>query len=103
MFAVGTASAQTSYNVTVDLKNVVNDQVRVELRLPAIEADTATVVFPVVTPGKYERQDWWHYVNDFMAFAADGSRLPVRRSADSQFVVLHASYDAARRQGYRCT
>jgi len=90
LFAVGTAAAQTSYNVTVDLKNVVNDQVRVEMRVPTIEADTATIVFPVVTPGTYEQQDWWRYVSDFTAYAADGSRLPVRRSADSQFVVDQA-------------
>ncbi|MBU3741428.1 MAG: hypothetical protein FGM24_03990 [Candidatus Kapabacteria bacterium] len=90
LIAVGIASAQTSYDVNVDLLNVVNDQVRVEMRVPLIEADTATIVFPVVTPGTYERQDWWRYVSNFMAFAADGSQLPVRRSADSQFVVEQA-------------
>lgn len=83
-------SAQTSYDVTVDLKNVVNDRVRVEMRLPAVDADSATIVFPVVTPGTYERQDWWRYVSDFEAFDADGAPLPVRRSADSQFVVAQA-------------
>ncbi|MBU3741429.1 MAG: hypothetical protein FGM24_03995 [Candidatus Kapabacteria bacterium] len=82
LIAVGTASAQTSYDVNVDLLNVVNDQVRVEMRVPVIEADTATIVFPVVTPGTYEQQDWWRYVSNFMAFAADGSQLPVRRSSD---------------------
>ena len=82
--------AQTSYDVTVDLKNVVNDRVRVEMRLPAIEADTVTIVFPVVTPGTYEQQDWWRYVNDFAAYDANGKPLPVHRSADSQFVVAQA-------------
>jgi predicted metalloprotease with PDZ domain len=90
LFAVGTAAAQTSYDVTVDLKNVVNDRVRVEIRLPAVDADTATIVFPVVTPGTYEQQDWWRYVSNFAAFDAKGKPLPVHRSADSQFVVSQA-------------
>lgn len=88
--AVGIAKAQTTYEVEIDLKNVVDDRIHVSMRVPAITADTATIVFPVVTPGTYEQQDWWRYVHDFAAFDIKGKPLPVRRSADSQFVVERA-------------
>lgn len=81
------ASARDRYHVTIDLQHVYNDRIRVVMRPPTITADTATLVFPVATPGTYEVCQWWRYIRNIKAIDTAGRELVVRRSVDSQFVI----------------
>lgn len=89
---VATVAMQASdgYRVTIDLQNVYDDRVRVVLRPPTIDADTATLIFPYTTPGTYETHQWWRYVSAIKAIDTAGREMTVRRSADSQFVIENA-------------
>ncbi|RPI69201.1 MAG: hypothetical protein EHM43_02540 [Ignavibacteriae bacterium] len=80
----------TIYQVTIDTRTVVNDQLPVEIYVPEVKDDSATFVFPVTIPGTYESHLWWRLVHNFRAFDAQGRPLPVHRSADSQFVISNA-------------
>lgn len=86
---------RSMYRVMIDLKHVTNDRVRVHMNLPAVKEDTAVIVFPETIPGTYEPQSWWRYIEDFTATDSTGSPLPVRRSADHQFVIDRAKKLAA--------
>lgn len=99
-----------NYRVTVDLRNVLNDRLRVTVHTPPQHAESVTVIFPATIPGTYENQKWWSYVALFKAIDSTGKELVVRRSTDSQFVIQDAkrlkaiyyevddTFDAARTQ-----
>lgn len=82
--------AADGYRVTIDLQNIYDDRVRVVLRPPTIDANTATLIFPYTTPGTYETHQWWRYVSSIKAIDTAGREMTVRRSADSQFVIDNA-------------
>jgi predicted metalloprotease with PDZ domain len=79
------------YRFMVDLLRVQNDQVSVTCYPPtSFTSEEVTFVFPVVTPGTYEHQDWSRYVVEFKAFTESGRELPTRKSEDNQFVIERA-------------
>ena len=78
------------YRVDIDLQKVVNDRITVMVWPPSINADTATIVFPVTVPGTYEEHFWWRLVENFRAYDINNKLMDVERSADSQFVVRNA-------------
>lgn len=83
--------AGPGYHVQIDLTSLRHDRLAVTIDVPPVAIDTAVFVFPVTVPGTYEPHLWWRLVHNFAAFDAQGSPLPVTRSADSQFVIGQAS------------
>ena len=84
-------TAGPGYHVRIDLHSLTNDRLPVTVDVPPITGDTAVFVFPVTVPGTYEPHLWWRLIHNFRAFASDGQPLPVRRTADSQFVITGAN------------
>ena len=82
--------AQDRYRVHLDLVDLRDDKVRVMIFPPKITSDSVTWIFPVSVPGTYEEHSWHRLVSSFRAYDAQANTLPVRRSADSQFVVDRA-------------
>jgi len=84
------ANAQDRYRVHLDLAGSRGGKLNVMIFPPQISADSVTWVFPVSVPGTYEEHYWHRLVSGFRAYDANSIELPVRRSADSQFVVSRA-------------
>jgi predicted metalloprotease with PDZ domain len=78
------------YRVDIDLQRVTDDRINVMIWPPSINADTATIVFPVTVPGTYEEHFWWRLVHNLRAYDETNLPMQVDRSLDSQFVVRNA-------------
>lgn len=75
--------AQKSYQYTVDLTKVNNDDLKVELLTPKIT--TAEIIFymPKIVPGTYTNSDFGKFVRNIKAFDKAGKALPVAALPDS--------------------
>ncbi len=72
-----TASAQ-SYKVDVDLLRIRKDRVKVTVRPPVVNEDTALYVMPSIVPGTYARYDFGRFITGFRAFDSTNKQLPAR-------------------------
>jgi predicted metalloprotease with PDZ domain len=70
------SSARDNYYYTLDLKNVVNDQVKVTLICPTIKERKAIFVIPKVVPGTYSLYDFGRFITDVKAH--DSLGLPIK-------------------------
>jgi predicted metalloprotease with PDZ domain len=91
LFVANMAVQAQQYTYTVDALNIVNDQIKVEGITPAVSANTIVYHFPKVIPGTYAIEDYGKYIDDFKAFAKDGSKLSVSKEGDNDFVISDAS------------
>lgn len=75
--------AQKAYRYKVDLTKVDNDDLKVELLVPAIT--TAEIIFymPKIVPGTYTNSDFGKFVRSIKAFDKTGKTLPVSALPDS--------------------
>lgn len=61
-----------SYQYSMDLNQVSNDQVIVNLKVPTMTEDTVLFHFPKTIPGTYATQDYGKYISAFQAKTASG-------------------------------
>ncbi|MFM2388050.1 MAG: hypothetical protein RL660_2807 [Bacteroidota bacterium] len=75
----------------VDLTKIVDDKVFVEGSFTNLESKAAVkYVFPKVVPGTYAIEDYGKYVDDFKAFDASGTALPVRKEGNNTYIISSA-------------
>lgn len=86
LFAVA-ASAQDAYRITVDLKKVKNDRVKVIVQPPSVSDSIIEYVMPAVIPGSYSRKDYGRFVNDFRAYTDKGKKLKFTKDGNNVFVI----------------
>ncbi|PRY14928.1 putative metalloprotease with PDZ domain [Pontibacter ummariensis] len=82
--------AQESYTVSLDLKNVVNDKVKVVVQTPEVKENKVTYVIPSVIPGSYAKKDYGRFVSKFKAYDAKGRKLKTTQQGENLFVIEKA-------------
>ncbi|MES2764229.1 MAG: hypothetical protein V4642_00020 [Bacteroidota bacterium] len=84
------AQKPDSVRVTIDIKNVKNDRVKVTIFPPAFKEKSAVYVIPATIPGTYEQQDYIRFVHDIRAFDKSGNLLKISREKDDQIRIPNA-------------
>ncbi|OOQ61679.1 M61 family metallopeptidase [Mucilaginibacter pedocola] len=83
--------AQQKYAYSVDLVNIVNDQVAVNLTTPAITQESTVFSFAKAIPGSYARKDFGRFIVDLQAFDKDGKKLKVEKLNKDQYRINNAT------------
>ncbi|HYF03262.1 MAG TPA: hypothetical protein VEC36_07790 [Patescibacteria group bacterium] len=83
-FAPLFAQKADTLHATIDLKNVVNDKVKVIITVPPLSFKNAVYVFPMTIPGTYDRQDFIRFIEDVRAYDKNGKSLKIEREKDKQ-------------------
>jgi len=90
LIAAFSANAQNKYSYFTDLKNVHNDQVAIELKVPSLSEKTVIYSFPAAIPGSYARKDYGRFVSHFNAFNKAGKKLKAEKLNDNQYKIDNA-------------
>ena len=92
-FACSTASltAQNTYKYSVDLNNVVNDQLTVELLAPAISKQEIRFYLPKIVPGTYMNSNYGKYIHNLQAFDKTGKTLTIKQQDDNSWEIKNAN------------
>lgn len=85
------AYAQNVYKYTIDLKNVVDDRVKVSLETPVLAEDQAVFVMPRVIPGSYAYKEYGRYVTGIKAIDAEGNEIKLKRKKNVFYIKKNAS------------
>jgi len=83
-------SGTDAVQVSLNLVNVSNDQVRVTVTPPAISSPTITYQLAKIIPGTYAIADYGRYVVGFQAIDKSGNSLPVSRTDSNTWVISQA-------------
>ncbi|MEP2025976.1 MAG: peptidase M61 [Reichenbachiella sp.] len=87
---LGTSSllvAQEKYIVTIDLKTVVDDKVKVICAMPKVAMDEIEFRVPKIVPGTYSVYDFGRFFTDFKAFDVDGNELETEQLTDNRILI----------------
>ncbi|WP_162054440.1 M61 family metallopeptidase [Pontibacter pamirensis] len=82
--------AQQTYTVSLDLKNVSNDKVKVVVNTPEVKENKITYIIPSVIPGSYSQKDYGRFISNFKAYDAKGKKLKTKRQGKNLFVIEKA-------------
>ncbi|MFN0200199.1 MAG: hypothetical protein ACKVTZ_01690 [Bacteroidia bacterium] len=85
------AFADNVYRYSVDLVNVVNDQVSVSLEVPTVSKSVMLFHFPATIPGTYATEDYGRFIADFQALDANGKALAVKKISNNSFEITGAT------------
>ncbi len=81
----------TPISVSIDLVNVINDKVKVEIKVPNLTLDTISYYIPQIVPGTYQNNNYGKYIEDFKAFDKLGNPLTTKKQDDNQWKINKAS------------
>jgi predicted metalloprotease with PDZ domain len=84
------ADAQDHYTFNVDLTKCVDDQLTIELLVPAIHSTEIIYRLPKIVPGTYEIYNFGRLVSDFAAFDEDGKELNAERIDKNSWKISNA-------------
>ncbi|MDW3195544.1 MAG: peptidase M61 [Cytophagales bacterium] len=88
---VGLANGQEAkYQVSLDLINVIDDQVKVTIIPPKMEEDVAEYHMAKIVPGTYSISDFGRFVVDFQAFDSEGGALEVNKVSTNKWQISNA-------------
>lgn len=92
LFLLGctTAAATPALHYTIDLNQVVDDRVKVELKMPKIRQKKGAFHFPRIIPGTYTAYDFGRLVNHFKAMDRNGNELPVEHQDINTWMIRQA-------------
>jgi predicted metalloprotease with PDZ domain len=90
LFVTIHTSAQTTYQYSVDLTKVQNDQLMVELLAPKIDKQDITFYLPKIVPGTYMNSNYGKYVHNLEAFDKSAKALTVKQSGDNSWKINNA-------------
>ncbi|ARS36972.1 hypothetical protein [Pontibacter actiniarum] len=85
------AVAQNAYNISLDLKNVQSDQVKVVINTPEVKEKEATYIIPSVIPGSYAQKDYGRFVSQFKAYDAKGRKLKTAKQGNNLYFIKKAN------------
>ena len=83
--------AQQEYNISLDLKNVSNDRVKVVVNTPEVKEDKITYIIPSVIPGSYSKKDYGRFISNFKAYDAKGRKLKTSQQGKNLFIIEKAN------------
>lgn len=84
------AQQDNSYQFTVDLTKVHNDQLTVNLVTPKISTDTIIYHMPAMVPGTYKVYDFGKYVKDFKALDNSGKEIATTKADQNSWKIPNA-------------
>ncbi|WP_109437973.1 peptidase M61 [Aquimarina sp. AU119] len=76
---------------SIDLINVVDDKVKVEIKVNNLDADTLSYYLPKIVPGTYQNNSYGKYVEDFKAYDALGNPIYTQKFGDNRWKINNAS------------
>lgn len=83
--------SQTNYQVSIDLKNVVDDQLQVSIKLPKIQEGMIEFRFPKIVPGTYSIYDFGRFVSGFRAYDSEDKLLEVQELTPNRRLIKEAN------------
>ncbi|AXT58436.1 peptidase M61 [Aquimarina sp. AD1] len=75
---------------SLDLVNIIDDKVKVELKINSINSDTISYYLPKIVPGTYQNNNYGKYIEDFKAFDNEGNELSVKKRGDNRWKINSA-------------
>ncbi|MTI30491.1 peptidase M61 [Xanthovirga aplysinae] len=85
------AEKTDTYQVSINLNEVQNDQLKVDILVPSMEGDTSEFIFPKIVPGTYSISDYGRFISEFKAFDSLDNSLPVQPISVNQFQIKNSS------------
>lgn len=83
-------SQDTKYQVSLDLVDVIDDQVKVTIIPPKMDEEVAEYHMAKIVPGTYSISDFGRFVVDFQAFDAEGGSLEVNKVSTNKWQISNA-------------
>ncbi len=87
----GIGQDSTKYIVEIDIKNIQNDQVRVNVFPPNLSGESAIYNIPKIVPGTYSVSDFGRFIEGFEAFNVSGDILASKKLDDNRWEVENAT------------
>lgn len=84
------AQQDNSYQFTVDLTKVRNDQLTINLITPKMTADTVKYHMPAMVPGTYKIYNFGKFIKGFKALDNTGKEIPVTKSGLNTWIIPNA-------------
>lgn len=72
---------------SIDLFNVVDDKVKVEIKIQYLTSDTISYYLPKIVPGTYQNNDYGKYIEDFKALDKEGNPLYVQKYGNNRWKI----------------
>lgn len=82
--------AQKTYQYSIDLNKVDNDQITVDLKTPVITSDSILFHLPKMVPGTYAIHNYGSYIQDLVAFDKAGRPLEVIKKDKNSWLIKNA-------------
>lgn len=79
--------AQKSYQYSISLDNVTNDQIHVTLVPPAVESKELKFSFPKIVPGTYSISDYGRFIEHFVAYDINGNKIETQTSGPNAWAI----------------
>lgn len=87
---IATAQQGKDVQVTLDLKNVVDDKVQVTIIPPALDGKTTTFFIPKTVPGTYSADNYGKYIEGLKAFDKKGKEITVEKADENSWKINDA-------------
>ncbi|WP_147406197.1 peptidase M61 [Aquimarina sp. BL5] len=72
---------------SLDLVNVIDDKVKVELKVTNLTKDTVSYYLPKIVPGTYQNNNYGKYIEDFKAYDNQGNELLTQKLGDNHWTI----------------
>jgi predicted metalloprotease with PDZ domain len=90
LFLSVSAYSQNQYNYTLDLINVVNDEVSVNLTVPQITDKQVVFSFAKAIPGSYAEKSYGRFIHNLTAFDKNGKKIKTVKLNVNQYQIDNA-------------
>ncbi|MDA7717070.1 peptidase M61, partial [bacterium] len=85
-----TTTNTSPISISMDLVNVVEDKIKVEIKVPDLDLDTLSYYMPKIVPGTYQNNNYGKYLDDFQAFDDQGNLLKVVKHGHNRWKIDNA-------------
>ncbi len=76
---------------SIDLINVVNDKVKIEIKVNDLLENTINYFLPKIVPGTYQNNNYGQFIEDFKAYTENGESLQVKKYGKNQWKISNAN------------
>ncbi|WP_299439614.1 peptidase M61 [uncultured Aquimarina sp.] len=72
---------------SLDLVDIIDDKIKVEIKVANLDTDTISYYLPKIVPGTYQNNNYGKYIEEFKAFDLQGNELPVKKHGDNRWKI----------------
>ncbi len=76
---------------SIDIFTVVDDKIKVEIKIKNLDADTISYYLPKIVPGTYQNNNYGKFIDDFEATDQSGNILNVQKYGDNRWKIDNAT------------